>query len=91
MVRTELGRHMFVKNSLRYFLLYPIAWYLLKTSEQGAQTTIYCAVDENLKNESGRYYSDCKEKQPQPLALIDEDAARLWNWSEETIKSKIEN
>lgn len=56
-VRTELGRHL---NSsflpgIRYIVkavLYPFD----KTPEQGAQTTIYCAIDENLANETGCYY-----------------------------------
>lgn len=28
----------------------------MKTAEQGAQTTLYCAVDENAGKESGLYY-----------------------------------
>jgi hypothetical protein len=30
--------------------------FFIRTPEQGAQTTIYCAVDELLANESGLYY-----------------------------------
>jgi len=28
-----------------------------KNAEQGAQTTIYCSVDEKIANETGLYYS----------------------------------
>ena len=31
----------------------------LKTSEHGAQTSIYCAVEQALEKETGKYYADC--------------------------------
>ena len=31
----------------------------LKTSEHGAQTSIYCAVEQTLEKETGKYYADC--------------------------------
>ena len=34
----------------------------IKTPESGAQTSIFCAVDESVANESGLYYADCKVK-----------------------------
>ncbi|ESO08770.1 hypothetical protein HELRODRAFT_168674 [Helobdella robusta] len=46
---------------------------LAKTSKDGAQTSIYAAVDENLKNVSGQYLSDCRitasSKLTQDMAL----------------------
>lgn len=56
---------------------------LFKTPENGAQTTIFCAVDESIADHSGRYYSDCKEKRPRPQAENMEDAKRLWDLSEQ--------
>lgn len=56
-VQTELGRHLNsaffpgVKYVVR-MILYPFT----KTPEQGAQTTIYCSIDENLVEETGCYY-----------------------------------
>jgi hypothetical protein len=32
-----------------------------QTCKEGAQTTIYCAVSEDVKGESGKYYMDCKD------------------------------
>ena len=32
----------------------------IKTPESGAQTSIFCAVDESVANQSGLYYADCK-------------------------------
>ena len=66
----------------------PFMWLLMKTPEQGAQTTIYCAVAEELENVSGKYYSDCKEKLLLPHVKNDQ-AERLWIESEKLIKTKI--
>ena len=38
------------------YLLYPFS----KTIKSGAQTSIFCAVDESVANQSGLYYADCK-------------------------------
>lgn len=56
-ITTELGRHfnttVFPGASIVFrTILSPV----LKNPEQGAQTTIYCSVDEKAANESGLYY-----------------------------------
>ncbi len=52
-----------------------------KTLEQGAATTVYCAVDPSLEGVTGRYYSDCAEK-PASAFAGDAGAAReLWERS----------
>ena len=81
-IATELGRH--IKD---YLGIFSVALYLmrpfLKTPESGAQTTIFCAVDESLKDETGKYYADCKEAPVCPVAVSnDEDPKRLWLLSE---------
>uniref|UniRef100_A0A671MSI3 Retinol dehydrogenase 12-like n=1 Tax=Sinocyclocheilus anshuiensis TaxID=1608454 RepID=A0A671MSI3_9TELE len=52
-----------------------------KTTIQGAQTTIYCAVEPKLDNESGGYYSDCAAALCSREALDDEMAQKLWELS----------
>uniref|UniRef100_A0A8C1WRU7 Zgc:112332 n=1 Tax=Cyprinus carpio TaxID=7962 RepID=A0A8C1WRU7_CYPCA len=52
-----------------------------KTTIQGAQTTIYCAVEPKLDNESGGYYSDCAPALCSREALDDEMAQKLWELS----------
>lgn len=55
-IRTELGRHLFsTLPRWKRIIAMPIMM-LIKTPWEGAQTTIHCAVDENLANESGFYY-----------------------------------
>lgn len=51
-VRTELKRHM----NLGLLIMWKIVRPFTKTPVQGAQTTIYCAVDPELDKDSGGYY-----------------------------------
>lgn len=62
-------------------VLGPIFWMFVKTPVQGAQTTIHCAVSEDLENVSGLYFSDCKPKECSPLGKDDEVAKKLWDVS----------
>jgi NAD(P)-dependent dehydrogenase (short-subunit alcohol dehydrogenase family) len=65
-----------------------------KTTEQGASTSVWAAVGEELEGEGGLYLEDCAEAGPwskanpskgvMPHALDPEDAERLWAISEET-------
>ncbi|XP_032515141.2 retinol dehydrogenase 13-like [Danaus plexippus] len=85
-IKTELGRHLdkiLFKGSRRLIgiLTYPF----MKSPELGAQTTIYCAVDEKCANETGLYYSDCVAINPDPKALNDETAMKLWEKSVELV------
>lgn len=81
-VQTELGRHIHQSvNSFIHWAFHFFGNFFFKTVERGAQTTIYCAVEESLSSHSGKYYSDCAEKQPHPRALCDDDARRLWDTS----------
>ena len=52
-----------------------------KTPLQGAQTTIYCAVSEEMEGVTGQFVVDCKIKKPNPQALDDEICERLWKVS----------
>ena len=58
----------------------------IKTAESGAQTSLYCCLDEGLADQSGKYYSDCREKRPSARARSDDDAKRLWQLSENLTK-----
>jgi hypothetical protein len=62
-------------------LLIPFAIFV-KTPKQGAQTTIYCAVSEEMEGVTGQYLADCKiTKTAHPQATDDELAERLWEVS----------
>lgn len=83
LVQTELGRHMSIyKSSFSRTVLAPIAWLFLKSPTQGAQTTLYCALASELEGVSGKYFSDCREKEVASQGKDDEVAKRLWAISE---------
>ncbi|XP_056603239.1 retinol dehydrogenase 11 [Triplophysa dalaica] len=78
-IRTELGRHFFSQLWKRILFL-PFTFFI-KTPWEGAQTTIYCAVEGSLKDSSGLYYSDCAPKLAAPQGRDDAVARRLWDLS----------
>ncbi|XP_017107897.2 retinol dehydrogenase 12-like [Drosophila bipectinata] len=77
-VNTELQRYW---GFLR-LLTRPIFWTLEKTAKNGAQTTLYAALDPDLEKISGWYFSDCKPKDVAPAAKDDKTAKFLWAESE---------
>ncbi|KAK7104587.1 retinol dehydrogenase 13-like [Littorina saxatilis] len=82
-VSTELARHMSISKSyISSFLLTPVRWLILKSPVQGAQTTLCCALASELEGVTGKYFSDCKEKEVAEQGKDDEAAKRLWAISE---------
>lgn len=57
------------------------------TPEQGAQTSLYCATSDEVANDSGLYYDECKRAEPNRATLDPEAAAELWQRSEEWCKN----
>lgn len=57
-IKTELSRN-FDRTIIpgTTFFINHILWLFFKNPQQGAQTTIHCAVDENAANETGLYYT----------------------------------
>ena len=57
-VRTNLHRHMPFKQSAFVSLAFtPFMWFLMKTSKDGAQTSVYCTISKEEAGVSGKYYS----------------------------------
>jgi len=54
----------------------------MKSSDDGARTSVYCATSPEVANDSGKYYDDSKEKDPSKRATP-ELGAELWAKSEE--------
>lgn len=80
-IRTELGRHFWPTIPLWKKIVFTPCMFLIKSPTEGAQTTIYCAVEESLQDQSGLYYSDCAPKTAAPQGLDDEAAKKLWDLS----------
>ena len=54
----------------------------LKTPLEGAQTTIFCAVSEEMEGVTGKYLADCRiMNTSNPQADDDQLAERLWEVS----------
>ena len=89
-ISTELGRHI---SDLVPTLLKPIfipfmvlLSFFIKTPFHGAQTTLYCTLEDSIEKDSGKYYADCKETKTLTQHAEDMDAAKkLWNLSEKMV------
>ena len=60
---------------------YP-TWMFWKTPWEGAQTTIYCAVSEEMEGVTGQFLYDCQIVKPKNRQATDDQIAeRLWEAS----------
>lgn len=62
-----------------------IAKLFMKTNEEGAATSLYCATSDEVASHSGRYYANCREKAPNPAANDVALARELWEKSSEWV------
>jgi retinol dehydrogenase 12 len=60
----------------------PIIMRRMLTVTQGAQTSLYCATSPEVAESSGKYYDNCAERAPSPVATA-ELARELWERSTE--------
>lgn len=78
-IATEIGRNM---SSVQK-LVFPIMSKLFFLDpEGGAQTTLYCALEEGLEPLSGRYFSSCALQNVSADGRDDALARKLWEVSE---------
>lgn len=85
-INTELSRHIVEDHPILTKLISPITTYVSKTPFYGAQTTLYCTLEDKLSVQSGKYYSDCDEATPKRCATIEEDQEKLWKLSEAMVE-----
>lgn len=75
-VQSELIRHsMFMRWIWKLF------FFIIKTPQQGAQTSLYCAVTEGLESLSGSHFSDCQLAWVSSQGRNETIARRLWDVS----------
>ena len=84
-IHTNLFRELEQEYGVLAKFLGVVLWPFLKSSKEGAQTTIYCATEEMITVGTGRYYSDCKEVTPSAKALDKATAKVLWELSEKAV------
>jgi len=86
-IKTELNREFDEKWYYRaYFKVFSL---FQKTPLEGAQTSLYCALEDFEKLKAGGYYSDCKVVEEASQAKKEEDMKRLWEVSEKLINEKL--
>ncbi|XP_066244150.1 retinol dehydrogenase 11 [Saccopteryx leptura] len=75
-VNSELVRH---SSFMR--LMWQLFSFFIKTPQQGAQTSLHCALTEGLENLSGKHFSDCHVTWVSAQARNETTARRLWDVS----------
>jgi len=89
-INTELGRHIYDQYpKFIHPILQCLTW-CIKTPFHGAQTTLYCCLEDKIEGESGLYYSDCARKDASAHGRDDEAAKKLWELSEKMVGLKEE-
>ncbi|KAH3855034.1 retinol dehydrogenase 12-like [Dreissena polymorpha] len=87
-VATELTRYIEIPIYFRlpaYVLYNGLIQHLMKTPTAGAQTTLHCALEPEVEQQSGKYFSDCAVLEPTTFAQDDEMASKLWSVSEKMV------
>ncbi|XP_029004014.1 retinol dehydrogenase 12 isoform X2 [Betta splendens] len=76
-VQSDLWRHQHqcIQMAVKVFRIFT------KTTVEGAQTTVYCAVEPGLESQSGGYFSDCAPARCSRTASDDDLAQKLWEIS----------
>ncbi|XP_072033891.1 retinol dehydrogenase 12-like [Amphiura filiformis] len=77
----ESGSHTRNYLSVLYNLLSPLLWLVLMSEEVGAQTSIYCAVEESITKYSGGYFANCHLENESDQAKDEGLAKKLWDIS----------
>ncbi|XP_063954381.1 retinol dehydrogenase 11-like [Lytechinus pictus] len=62
-----------------YLMAMPVLKLILMNEKDGAQTTIYCAVDESITRFSGGYFTNCSLGKVSELARDEQLAKQLWD------------
>uniref|UniRef100_A0A2K5QRF9 Retinol dehydrogenase 11 n=1 Tax=Cebus imitator TaxID=2715852 RepID=A0A2K5QRF9_CEBIM len=75
-VQTELIRHSSFMNWMWWLFSF-----FIKTPQQGAQTSLYCALTEGLEILNGSHFSDCHVAWVSAQARNETVARRLWDVS----------
>lgn len=70
----------------------PLSWglwliikFFFKTPKQGAQTSIYCSVSEEVEGVTGKYFMDCHKRGLSRGAKSNSKAKKLWELSEKFV------
>ncbi|KAF2354351.1 Short-chain dehydrogenase/reductase SDR, partial [Trinorchestia longiramus] len=93
-VYSGLFRHSLQRFSwLRKLAFLPVAFFFMRSTVQGAQTSIHCACSSKVTLDRSKlgapYFSNCQEKPLLPVALDDEAAKKLWEGSMRMLRLEL--
>ncbi|GFR69832.1 WW domain-containing oxidoreductase [Elysia marginata] len=80
MMSSGLARHWWL-----YRLIFALVRPFTKSMQQGASTTVYCAVAEELSNVGGLYFNNCCRCPPSKPTFSKSMATALWSLSEKLL------
>ncbi|XP_017778362.1 PREDICTED: retinol dehydrogenase 14-like [Nicrophorus vespilloides] len=63
-----------------------ITWCFGKNAEEGAQTSLHCAIDKSVEGISGKFFFDCKVFKIPPKAADGDFSEAVWAESEKIVK-----
>ncbi|XP_054162450.1 retinol dehydrogenase 12-like [Oppia nitens] len=82
-ITTDLFRHL---SGITAIIYRTIGYLFNIDTELGVQTTLYCALDPDIRHESGHYYNNCrKDNCLLREATDDRSARRLWQLSQQLV------
>jgi len=76
-VRTELARHLGAMK----VVFYPLSVFF-KTPNQGAQTTLHCALSPDVFKHGGEYFDNCRQTKAHVATEENAPSRKLWELSE---------
>ena len=82
LVTTDIGR-----GSLAMRIIMQLISPFTKTPNQGASTSVYCAIEADASLVAGKYYSHCQPARMSAEAADEKVAAKLWQLSEDWVAS----
>nr|KAG5700646.1 hypothetical protein BaRGS_015476 [Batillaria attramentaria] len=72
-------------DNMPFYVRFPMALFrvFLRSPEEGAQTTLYCALADEVSDLSGKYFAECELAETQVNALANDEAVcrKLWEIS----------
>ena len=83
-VKTQFGKN---NNGLATLAIKLLMNFFAISVEEGAETIVFLATDNSVKNITGKYFYQCKIKEPSIFAQNQKDADLLWKKSMSIVKN----